>query len=323
LQHARAAQNGRGRQAKSPTEIPGAGWKDIFWRVVSEISNDRLLAVAAGVVFYSLLAVFPAITALVSSYGLFADVNTIGDHLSLASGILPDASFNLLRDQVLRIAGNNQGGLTFGLIFGFALALWSANAGMKAIFDALNIIYDEEEKRSFIRLNLISLAFTIGAITVMLLAVAAVVVFPLVLTYLGLGGSQHPTWLSLLRWPILLALVIVGLALLYRYGPSRRKAEWRWLSVGSVFATIAWIAGSLAFSFYLANFADYYATYGSLGAVIGLMMWMWLSAIVVLVGAEINAEMEHQTARDTTVGRRRPLGERGATVADEVAPSPA
>ena len=318
LQHARAQEDGRGRNADAPHQIPWLGWKDIFWRVYEEIGGDRLMAVAAGVVFYGLLAVFPAITALVSSYGLFADVSTIGDHLSVAEGVMPQASFDLLRDQVLRIAGNSGGGLTLGFLFGLGLALWSANAGMKAIFDALNVIYDEDEKRSFIKLNLVSLAFTLGAIVSMLVAVGAVVVFPLVLTFFGVG-NVNPLLLSLLRWPILLCLILFGLALLYRYGPSRERAEWRWVSVGSAFAAVTWIAGSLLFSYYLANFADYNATYGSLGAVIGLMMWMWLSAIVILVGAEINAEMEHQTARDSTDGAiEKPLGARGAAMADTV-----
>ena len=317
LQHARAHEKNRGREAEGPQQIPWRGWKDVFWRVYAEIGQDRVLAVAAGVVFFGLLAVFPALTAMVSSYGLFADVNTIGEHLRVLGGMLPQASFELVQEQITRIASQGGGGLTLGFLFGLALALWSANAGMKAIFDALNVIYDEEEKRGFIKLNLISLLFTLGAIVSMLIAMAAVVVFPLIMTFLGLG-DLNPLLLSLLRWPILFALIIFGLALLYRYGPSREKPEWRWVSVGSVFAAVAWIIGSLAFSYYLANFADYNATYGSLGAVIGLMMWMWLSAIVILVGAEINAELEHQTARDSTEGHEKPLGARGAAMADTV-----
>ena len=317
LQHARAAEPGRGRRAISPLQIPWAGWKDIFWRTQEEIAADRLVAVAGGVVFYALLAIFPALTALVSSYGLFAEAKTIGGHLSLAAGIMPDAAFELVRDQMLRIAGNSQSGLTLGFAAGVGLALWSANAGMKAIFDALNVIYDEDEKRGFIRLNLVSLAFTAGAVAVALLAVGAVVVFPLLTAALGIA-SVNPSLLSVLRWPALFALVVLGLCLLYRYGPSRRPAAWRWVVTGAALAAAAWIGGSLAFSYYLANFADYNATYGSLGAVIGLMMWMWLSAVVVLAGGELNAEIEHQTARDSTVGGRRPLGRRGAAMADTV-----
>jgi membrane protein len=275
------------------------------------------VAVAGGVVFYALLAVFPAITALVSSYGLFADVKTIGDHLSLAAGIMPDTAFELMRDQVVRIAGNSQSGLTLGFAAGLGLALWSANAGMKAIFDALNVIYDEDEKRGFFCLNLVSLSFTAGAVAVALLAVGAVVIFPLLMAYLGIT-SANPTLLSSLRWPALFGLMALGLCFLYRYGPSRRPAEWRWVCLGSAVAAAGWIGGSLAFSYYLSHFADYNATYGSLGAVIGLMMWMWLSAVAVLAGAELNAEIEHQTAGDSTVGAEKPLGLRGAAMADTV-----
>jgi membrane protein len=276
-----------------------------------------LLAVAAGVAFYSLLAIFPAITALVSSYGLFADLGTIADHLATLAGLMPTGTFEIVREQIARIVSKGAGQLSLGFVFGLALALWSANAGMKAIFDALNVIYEEDEKRSLIKLNLMSLAFTLGALVAVLLAVAAVVVFPLVLAFLGIE-KVNPLLISILRWPVLFVMIILGLAVLYRHGPSRRNAEWRWVSVGSVFAALAWIAGSLAFSYYLQNFADYDGTYGSLGAVIGLMMWMWLTAIVILVGAELNAEIEHQTARDSTEGRERPLGARGAAMADTV-----
>jgi membrane protein len=317
LQQARSRQSGRGRQARSPFQIPWPGWKDIALRVYEEIGKDRVTSVAAGVAFFALLAIFPAVTALVSTYGLIADVNTIGDHLATLAGLMPESGFQIVRDQIARIVSKGGGQLTLGFIFGLGLALWSANAGMKAVFDALNVIYEEDEKRSFVTLNLMSLAFTVGALVFVMLAVGAVVVFPLVLAFLGIN-KINPSLISLLRWPLLFAAIVFGLSLLYRYGPSRRNAEWRWVSVGSVFAAITWIAGSAAFSYYLSHFANYDATYGSLGAVIGLMMWMWLSAIVVLVGAEINAEIEHQTARDSTVGREKPLGARGAAMADTV-----
>jgi membrane protein len=182
---------------------------------------------------------------------------------------------------------------------------------MKAIFDALNVIYDEDEKRGLIRLNLVSLLFTICAIVGAGLAIAFVVLFPLFLAAFGVTSSDHPI-VAYLRWPVLFVLIIFALAVLYRYGPSRRWAKWRWLSVGSVFAALAWLVVSALFSWYLGNLANYNATYGALGAVVGLMMWMWLSIIVVLVGAELNSEVEHQTARDSTVGREKPLGARGA-----------
>jgi membrane protein len=316
-QHERAGQAGRGREAVSPLQIPWRGWKDILLRVYDEIGKDRLTAVAAGVAFFSLLSLFPAVTALVSLYGLFADAGTMADHLATLAELMPPGAFDIVREQIARIVSKSSGTLTVGFAFGLGLALWSANAAMKAIFDALNVIYEEDEKRSFVTLNLISLAFTLGAIVAALMAIAAVVVFPLILALFGIERI-NPLLISLLRWPLLFLMIVFGLALLYRFGPSRRNAEWRWVSGGSVFAALAWIAGSMAFSYYLVNFANYGATYGSLGAVIGLMMWMWLSAIVVLVAAEINAEIEHQTARDSTVGREKPLGARGAAMADTV-----
>jgi membrane protein len=317
LQHARAREGGRGRQSTAPWQIPWTGWKDILWRTYQQITQDRLLAVAAGVVFYGLLALFPAVTAVVSLYGLFAKASTINEHLSLLANFLPGGGMDIVQEQVNRLLAKGDARLGVGFIVGLGLALWSANAGMKAIMDALNVVYDEKEKRGFIKLNLVSLAFTLAAIASVLLSIGAVVVLPLVLAYVGLG-SITGTLLSLLRWPVLIALVIIGLAVLYRFAPSRREPRWQWLSVGSAFAAVAWLAGSALLSWYLASFANYDATYGSLGAAIGLMMWMWMSSIVILSGAELNSEIEHQTARDSTVDGEKPVGTRGAAMADTV-----
>jgi membrane protein len=317
LQEIRATERGRGRKAHAPSQIPWRGWKDIVVRTYRETQDDRLLALAGGVAFFSLAALFPAIAAGVSFYALFADAGTIGKHLSLVAGLVPSDVLNMLRDEITRIGAKSDGKLTFGFLLGLGIALWSANAGMKATFDALNIIYDEEEKRGLVRLNLISLLFTVGAIGAVLVAIAAVVVFPLLLAGFGLSIADHPI-IGYFRWPVMFVLIIFGLAVLYRYGASRRPAKWRWTSIGSVFAASAWLAVSSLFSWYLGNFANYNATYGALGAVVGLMMWMWLSIIVVLVGAQLNSEIEHQTSRDSTVGPERPLGVRGAVMADTV-----
>jgi membrane protein len=317
LQHERAREPARGRQATAPWQFPWKGWKDVLWRTYQQLNEDRLLAVAAGVVFYGLLALFPGITALVSLYGLFAKPSTINEHLSVMAGLLPSGAFDIFQEQVSRLVAKGDAKLSFGFVFGLAVAFWSANAGMKAMMDALNVVYDEKEKRGFIKLNLVSLCFTLAAIASVLLAIGAVVVLPLVFSYVGLG-SVGALVLSIARWPVLLMLIIVGLALLYRFGPSRREPRWQWLSVGSVFAAFAWLAGSALLSWYLANFANYDATYGSLGAAMGLMMWMWVSSIVILFGAELNSEIEHQTARDSTVNGDKPLGARGAAMADTV-----
>jgi membrane protein len=310
------SQPGHGRLSSNPFQIPWAGWKDILWRTSGE---DRLLATAAGVVFFGLLAVFP-ITALVSCYGLFANPSTIAANLQTLALMLPEGSFQIVQDQIGRVLakGNTELGATF--LFGLALAIWSANAGVKAVIDALNVVYEEREKRSFLQLNLLSLAFTIGGIAALLLMVGAVVAFPLALDHLGLG-PESKFIVSLARWPLLFLVLLGALGILYRYGPSRRAPRWEWLSVGTLAAAVLWIVGSSLLSWYLSNFGNYSATYGSLGAAIGLMMWMWMSAIIVLCGAELNSEIERQTARDTTVGRPKPLGARDAVVADTVGPA--
>jgi membrane protein len=266
-------------------------WKEIAKRVFKALGDDRLIAVAAGIVFYGLLAFFPAITALVSVYGLIADPSTIGEHLSLVSGILPAGGFDIMREQIDRILAKGGGQLSFAFVFGISLAVWSANAGMKAMMDALNVIYNVPEERSFIRLNAVSLALTVGGIAMLLVAIGTVVVFPLLLSFIGLGRWSE-TVLALLRWPLLFFGVLLALSVLYRFGPSPHGARWRWITPGSALATTLWIIGSAALSFYLANFGNYDATYGSLGAAIGLMMWMWMSSVVILLGAQLNDTLD-------------------------------
>ena len=316
LQEARLAEGGRGRQATSPTDIPVRGWRDILWRTYNQIGEDRILAVSAGTVFYLLLAMFPALAAFVSLFGIFADSSTIADNLSAAAQVMPSGGVEIIREHVTNLTKTPNQTLGFAFLFSFALALWSANAGMLALIDALNVVYDEKEKRSYFRLYLTSFAFTIGALAFLLFAIASIVVLPSVIAAIGLDPTLN--WLRWLRWPALMLATLFILAVIYRYGPSRREARWRWLTLGSVFATTSWLVGSFLLSWYLANFAHYDKTYGSLGAAIGLMMWLWLTTIVILVGAQLNAEMEHQTGRDTTVGPEKPLGTRGATMADTV-----
>lgn len=311
------AGDGRGRNAESPVEIPARGWKDVLWRTYEQIQEDRLLAVSAGVVFYGLLSLFPAITALVSSYALFADPKTIGDHLSFVADTLPAGTFSIVQEQVQRVL--SKGETKLGLAFGFSLllAIWSANGGMKAIIDALNVVYDEKEERGFLKLNAISLSFTLGSLVAALTAIGLVVAAPIAMSFLGMG-KLGDLMLRFGRWPALAVMILAGLAVLYRFAPNRRAPKWRWVTAGSVSAAVAWLLGSAALSYYLANYAGYDATYGSLGAAIGLMMWMWMSTIVVLFGAELNSELEHQTAKDSTEGGEKPLGLRGAEVADTV-----
>ncbi len=278
--------------SRAPAPPRRAGWerwKHIVYRTYEEIGEDRLLSLAAGVVFYGLLALFPAITALVSSYALFASPATIGGHLASLAGLMPASAYSIVDEQVTRIVTGDTGGLSVAFFLGLALAVWSANAGMKAIIDALNITYGVKERRGFLALNVISLALTVGAIGTLLLAIAAVVALPIIMSYLPFLDAGLLTWL---RWPALVVLVLGGLAVLYRLGPDLDHPQWRWISPGALFAALAWIVGSALLSWYLGRFANYDKTYGSLGAGIGLMMWLWMTAIVVLVGAEFNSEID-------------------------------
>lgn len=307
----------RGRFASSPSEIPVKGWKDILLRVYSNIGDHRVLALAAGMTYYSLLAIFPALAALVAIYGLFSDTGTIAKHLDQASGFVPSGAIDVAREQLTRVAskGHQTLGLTFGV--GLAISLWSANAAMKSLFDTLNIVFGEKEKRGFLSLNALSLSFTLAAIVFVIAALGAVVALPIVLNYLWLS-SWADLLIRIARWPAMFALVALALALIYRFGASREAARWRWISWGSVAATIMWIGASALFSWYTANFGKFNETYGSLGGAVGFMTWLWISAIVILLGAELDAEMEHQTIRDTTDGPLKPLGARGARMADTV-----
>jgi membrane protein len=275
--------------------LPWAVWKHILWRVYERANDDRLLATAAGVVFFGLLAIFPAVTALVSSYGLFTDPGTIGANLETLALMLPEGSFQIVQDQIARVLAKGPAALGGTFLFGLALALWSANAGVKAIIDALNVVHEVRETRSFIRLNLLSLAFTTGGITALLVMVSAVVAFPLAFNHIGLS-PEGAFILGLARWPLLFVVLIVSLSVLYRFGPNTPAARWEWTGAGTLAAALLWIVGSAALSWYLSNFGNYNATYGSLGAAIGLMMWMWISATIVLFGAELNSEIERQTA---------------------------
>lgn len=303
-----------GHDAGAPSEIPARGWWAIVKRVAGNVSKDRLLTEAAAITFYALLALFPALAAMVSLYGLVADPATISDNLNAASGVVPSGGMQIITDQVHSLASNSGKALGFGAALGIATSLWSANQATKALFDALNVVYHEEEKRGFLLRTAVTLAFTVGGILFVLVAMAAVVAVPVVLNLVGLGWIVD-LLLRLLRWPVLLLALAALLACIYRFGPSREKARWHWVTWGGGFAAVTWVLGSIAFSWYVSHFGSYDKTYGSLGAAVGFLTWIWLSATIVLVGAEINAEMEHQTARDTTTGPEKSSGSRGATKA--------
>jgi membrane protein len=293
----RRVEPGRVKQYDLPPRVRPAhqkvrrAWFEIVRLLYSAIGEHRVVSIAAGVTFFSLLAIFPAIAALVSIYGIFADPANIQAQLSSLSSILPGGAIDVISDQLQRVAsgGRTRLGATFTLTL--AISLWSANAGMKALFDALNIVYGATESRGLVKLNAISLAFTGGALLVAGLAVGAIIVLPVVLQYVGLEGFID--WIVKIgRWPVLYVLVAVGFAVIYRFGPDRQHAQWHWITWGSAIAALIWIVVSILFSWYAANFGSYNKTYGSLGAVVGFMTWIWISCMTILGGAEIDAAME-------------------------------
>ncbi|OLP58792.1 ribonuclease [Xaviernesmea oryzae] len=308
---------GRGRQADRPHDIPMRGLKDVFWRVFHEVSDDRVTLIAAGVTFYMLLALFPALGALVSLYGIVADPQSIGSSIGFLSSVLPAGTLDIILNQLSALTAQKTSALSVGFLVGLAVALWSAHNGTLALFDAMNVAYNEKEKRGFVKLTLMSFAFTLGFLVIAMAVVALIGVMPAVLSYLWLDRWTE-LLARMLRWPFLLVMVSAAVVMVYRYGPSREQAKLPWISWGAAFTTLSWLIASLGYSYYIDNFADYNATYGTLGALIGFMIWTWISVIILIVGAEINAELEHQTARDTTTGQARPLGQRGAYVADTV-----
>jgi membrane protein len=307
-----------GRKATSPDGIPLKGWWQVAQRVWNESSKDNLSVVSAGCAFYALFAVFPALAALIALYGLTADPATVEAQFSMLSSVLPPQAYQVVIEQIRHLAEAPSQSLGWGLALNLGIALWSVSNLTQAIFAALNIAYEEPERRTLLRFYLSAFTFAILGILSGALMLLAIVYVPILFAYAGYSAGFE-LMVRVARWPLLALVVLILLALLYRYGPCRRSAKWRWVSVGSVFATVLWLIASAGFSFYVSHFANYDRIYGSLGAVVVLLVWLYLSFYIVLLGAEINAELELQTAQDTTRGAPKPMGERGAFVADHVA----
>jgi membrane protein len=276
---------------------PRGGWR--FWKLVllhtyAEYNEDRILMLAGAVAFYAVLALVPALTAAVSLYALFSDPASVESQFNHLRGIMPSTSFDLIQQQIERIVSDQHGnGIWF--VAGVAIALWSAMSGTKGLIDSLNVVYEVEEQRSFLRYNLVALAITLAGIAGLFLAILGLVGIPLVLDHLPLGGFGK-TLADWLRWPALLLILMLALAALYRFGPHRKRPRWEWVSPGNLFAAAAWLIESAALSWYLGNFANYNATYGSLGAAVALMLWLWITAVIVLLGAELNSEYYKMTS---------------------------
>jgi membrane protein len=311
----------RGREADSPAQIPARGWLDVARRVKQESAMDDVSLLAGGVAFFSLLALVPALVALVSCYGLIASEATVTDQVGRVLGAAPAEVRNLVEEQLRAIVRGSAGGVSVAAIVGIVLALWSASSGMNHLIGAINLAYDEEESRGFVRLRTMSLGLTVGAIVFLVVAFAAIALLPAALAKAGLGVGARIA-VSVLRWIVLLLGMLFGLGVLYRYAPDRNAPKWSWISPGALLATIGFMVTSLLFSLYTANFGRYNETYGTLGAIVVVMLWLYLTALMVILGAELNAELERQTRRDSTVGPPQPLGQRGAYAADTVAQGP-
>lgn len=305
----------RGRSAETPTQIPPLGWKDIAFRLKDEIAADRVGLIAAGVAFYGLLALFPAITALIAISGLLIEPNQIVDQLESLSGLMPDEVIAIVTTQATEVAGSREGGLGLAAIAGVLIAIYSASKGMASLMEGINVAYDEQEDRGFIRLKLVTLTLTLFLIFGLLVAFLATLGLPAALTFLEFGPVFEVLMTAAL-WIGLFCLTVFGLSVLYRFAPSRDEPEWKWASPGAVMACLVWIIASAGFAFYVGNFGSYNESFGTLAGVIVLLMWFWISAFIILLGAELNAEMEAQTRADTTKGRDKPMGSREAVKAD-------
>jgi membrane protein len=308
---------GRGRMARRPEHIPHKGWVDILWRTGASYFGDRVGFVAGGVTFFVVLSLFPTLAAFVTIYGLFADPSDAWSRLQFLYSVLPSGVAEFLGKEMERLAGTSTGQLTFTLVWTLMLSLWTANGAIKVLFYGVNIAYHEVEKRNLVQYNLLCMAFTLSGLVAVLLSAAMVVGVPVALGFLGLAEEWNG--LAPLRWPMLFLVYVAALTVIYRFGPSRRRARWRWLTPGAIFAALLSLGLSLGFSWYLQTFVRT-ASYGPLAAMMGFLLWTWLTVQIVLMGAELNAEIEHQTAIDTTTGEPRAIGERGAVMADSVGP---
>ncbi|MBA3574063.1 MAG: YihY/virulence factor BrkB family protein [Pseudonocardiales bacterium] len=310
-----------GEQAETPVGIPPRGWWQVIKRAFRESSADNVPMLAGGVAFFAFLAVFPALIAALTLYGLLADPAQVAQQVQNIAAALPRSAQPLLTEQLTSVTQTSGGALTAGLVISLLAALWSASSGTGNLITAVNLAYDEEESRGFVKLRATALGLTLGGIVFVLLTLTLVAVVPVALDNLGLGVVGRVV-AQVVRWVLLVGVVVVGLAVVYRVAPDRASPRFRWVSAGALVATVLWIIGSVAFSLYVNFFGNYNKTYGALAGVIVLMLWLFLTTYIVLLGAEINAESERQTVRDTTHGEPQPMGRRRAEAADSLAEQP-
>ncbi len=304
-----------GALAHQPTGIPRPGWKQVAKRVWDETQLDQVPLLAAGVAFWAFLSLFPAMIAAVAVYGLVADPATVTRQAELVTDALPRDAASLIVDQMETISSQSEDALSVSLLTSVILALWTSSAAVSNVMSAINTAYDEEETRTYVRRKGIALLLSLGAVAFVVTSVGLIAIAPLLLDMFVSKGATR-AMLEIGRWVGLVLAVMAGTAVLYKVAPDRADPRLPWVSVGSVVATAGWLLASLGFSLYVDNFGRYSRTYGALAGVAILMLWLWITALIVLVGAEINAEAEQQTIRDTTVGDPRPIGERNAVKAD-------
>jgi membrane protein len=310
----------RGRQAESPHQIPARGWKDVLVRTFREFKDDQISTAAAAAAFYAWLALIPAAIGAITVYGLVASTKQITDQIDQLTNSFSSDVKSVITDPITSATAANDKGLSIGLIISLAAVLWSASGGMNGMIQAVNTAYDETDDRNFLKKRGLAILLTLGAIVAFVLAILLVAVLPPVLDALKLGAAATIA-ADVLRWVLLAGLMLVGLGVLYRYAPDRTNAKFRWVSWGSLVATVLWLVASVGFSIYVNNFGSYNKTYGALAGVIVLNLWLYISCMAILFGAELNAELEAQTAKDSTVGPEKPRGHRGAYKADELGPS--
>jgi membrane protein len=310
-----------GSRASRPQQLTFRGWWQVLRRTVKEMRRDHVTLLAAGVAYAWFLALFPGLIAAVMVYGLVTSPADVEQQVTDMAEGLPEEAQTLLTDQMRSIASGSDQALSIGLVITLALALWSASAGIASLVEAVNIAYDEEETRNFIVKRGLALLLTLGFLIFLAASIGLIAVLPVVLDQLGLG-IVATTLVEVVRWIGLVLIAVLAVGLIYRVGPDRSAASARWLSVGSVTAVVLWIAASVGMALYVDNFGSYGETYGSLAGVVVLLLWLWITALAVLLGAELNAEAELQTARDTTTGPPQPMGQRGAVKADQPPPRP-
>lgn len=313
-----SSKTSRDRRATSPLSVTRHGWWGILWRVYGSIQQHHIGMMASSIAFYGLLSLFPAIAALISIWGMYADPIQVQQQLINLDQFIPSEAASIIEHQAEVVTANAGRGLNLTAIGSLLFTLYSASKSVQSFTEGLNIIYGEKEQRHFLVQIILNIVLTLGMIMLAIFMLFSVAILPAVMNFFPFADTLMMS-LYYLRWLIMLCIITLGIAVLYRFGPNRSAPRWEWLSMGTLASTLLWILGSLGFSLYVSHFGSYNSTYGSIGAVVVLLMWFWLSAYIILLGASINCELERTTEKDTTTGRSKPMGQRNAYAADTVA----